>query len=343
MSDLYTIDPMLAKDAHIDRAHYKTLYHESIEQPEAFWNKVSQRLEWFKAPTKIKNVSYQLEDVHIRWFEDGELNASVNCLDRHLTLRGDKTALLFEPDAPDAPSSRITYRELYERVCQLGNALRHLGIEKGDRVTIYLPMIPDAVVAILACARIGAIHSVVFGGFAANSIADRVNDCGSKLIITADEGLRGGRKIPLKANVDAALKIHGTQSVETVLVVRHTGSTINMHTPRDRWFHDLVDIQATECAPERMNAEDSLFILYTSGSTGKPKGVLHTTGGYLVYTSYTHETVFDLRENDIYWCTADIGWITGHSYIVYGPLANGTTVLLFEGTPTTQPCRASGK
>ncbi|AAO29145.1 acetate--CoA ligase [Xylella fastidiosa subsp. fastidiosa] len=333
MSDLYTIDPMLAKDAHIDRAHYKTLYHESIEQPEAFWNKVSQRLEWFKAPTKIKNVSYQLEDVHIRWFEDGELNASVNCLDRHLTLRGDKTALLFEPDAPDAPSSRITYRELYERVCQLGNALRHLGIEKGDRVTIYLPMIPDAVVAILACARIGAIHSVVFGGFAANSIADRVNDCGSKLIITADEGLRGGRKIPLKANVDAALKIHGTQSVETVLVVRHTGSTINMHTPRDRWFHDLVDIQATECAPERMNAEDSLFILYTSGSTGKPKGVLHTTGGYLVYTSYTHETVFDLRENDIYWCTADIGWITGHSYIVYGPLANGTTVLLFEGTP----------
>lgn len=333
MSDLYTIDPMLAKDAHIDRAHYKTLYHESIEQPEAFWNKVSQRLEWFKAPTKIKNVSYQLEDVHIRWFEDGELNASVNCLDRHLTLRGDKTALLFEPDAPDAPSSRITYRELYERVCQLGNALRHLGIEKGDRVTIYLPMIPDAVVAILACARIGAIHSVVFGGFAANSIADRVNDCGSKLIITADEGLRGGRKIPLKANVDAALKIHGTQSVETVLVVRHTGSTINMHTPRDRWFHDLVDIQATECAPERMNAEDPLFILYTSGSTGKPKGVLHTTGGYLVYTSYTHETVFDLRENDIYWCTADIGWITGHSYIVYGPLANGTTVLLFEGPP----------
>lgn len=333
MSDLYTIDPMLAKDAHVDRAHYKTLYHESIEQPEAFWSKVAQRLEWFKVPTKIKNVSYQLEDVHIRWFEDGELNASVNCLDRHLTLRGDKTALLFEPDAPDAPSSRITYRELYERVCQLGNALRHLGIEKGDRVTIYLPMIPDAVVAILACARIGAIHSVVFGGFAANSIADRVNDCGSKLIITADEGLRGGRKIPLKANVDAALKIHGTQSVETVLVVRHTGGTINMHTPRDRWFHDLVDIQATECAPERMNAEDPLFILYTSGSTGKPKGVLHTTGGYLVYTSYTHETVFDLRENDIYWCTADIGWITGHSYIVYGPLANGATVLLFEGTP----------
>ncbi len=271
MSDLYTIDPMLAKDAHVDRAHYKTLYHESIEQPEAFWSKVAQRLEWFKVPTKIKNVSYQLEDVHIRWFEDGELNASVNCLDRHLTLRGDKTALLFEPDAPDAPSSRITYRELYERVCQLGNALRHLGIEKGDRVTIYLPMIPDAVVAILACARIGAIHSVVFGGFAANSIADRVNDCGSKLIITADEGLRGGRKIPLKANVDAALKIHGTQSVETVLVVRHTGGTINMHTPRDRWFHDLVDIQATECAPERMNAEDPFSSSIPPAPQANPK------------------------------------------------------------------------
>ncbi|HHW4680301.1 MAG TPA: acetate--CoA ligase [Xylella taiwanensis] len=331
MADLYPVDPMLAKDAHIDRADYKTLYQESLEQPEAFWSKVAQRLEWFKAPTRIKDVSYRLEDFHIRWFEDGELNASVNCLDRHLTLRGDKTALLFEADTPDALSYHVTYRELYERVCQLGNALRHLGIEKGDRVTIYLPMIPDAVVAMLACARIGAIHSVVFGGFAANSIADRVIDCGSKLIITADEGLRGGRKIPLKANVDAALKINGTQTVETVLVVRHTGGTVNMHIPRDRWFHNVVDIQPTECAPERMNAEDPLFILYTSGSTGKPKGVLHTTGGYLVYTSYTHEAVFDLREDDIYWCTADIGWITGHSYIVYGPLTNGATVLMFEG------------
>ncbi|AXI83770.1 acetate--CoA ligase [Xylella taiwanensis] len=331
MADLYPVDPMLAKDAHVNRADYEALYQQSLEQPEAFWSKVAQRLEWFKVPTRIKDVSYRLEDFHIRWFEDGELNASVNCLDRHLTLRGDKTALLFEPDAPDTSSYRMTYRELYERVCQLGNTLRHLGIEKGDRVTIYLPMIPDAVVAMLACARIGAIHCVVFGGFAANSIADRVIDCGSKLIITADEGLRGGRKIPLKANVDAALKITGTQSVETVLVVRHTGGTVNMHPPRDRWFHNVVDIQPTECAPERMNAEDPLFILYTSGSTGKPKGVLHTTGGYLVYTSYTHEAVFNLHEDDVYWCTADIGWITGHSYIVYGPLANGTTVLLFEG------------
>ncbi len=334
MSDLYTIDPMLAKDAHIDRcALLKRFTTNPSNNQKHSGTKSHSAWSGLKRRPKSKMSATNWKMFTSVGSEDGELNASVNCLDRHLTLRGDKTALLFEPDAPDAPSSRITYRELYERVCQLGNALRHLGIEKGDRVTIYLPMIPDAVVAILACARIGAIHSVVFGGFAANSIADRVNDCGSKLIITADEGLRGGRKIPLKANVDAALKIHGTQSVETVLVVRHTGSTINMHTPRDRWFHDLVDIQATECAPERMNAEDSLFILYTSGSTGKPKGVLHTTGGYLVYTSYTHETVFDLRENDIYWCTADIGWITGHSYIVYGPLANGTTVLLFEGTP----------
>ncbi|HHW4679093.1 MAG TPA: acetate--CoA ligase [Xylella sp.] len=333
MADLYPVDPILAKDAHVTHADYNTLYQESLEQPEAFWSRIAQRLEWFKVPTRIKDVSYQLEDFHIRWFDDGELNASINCLDRHLPLRGDKTALLFEPDAPDTPSYRMTYRELYERVCQLGNALRHLGIGKGDRVTIYLPMIPDAAVAMLACARIGAIHSVVFAGFAANSIADRVIDCGSKLIITADEGLRGGKKIPLKANVDDALKITGTHTIETVLVVRHTGGTVNMHTPRDRWFHNVVDIQATECTPERMNAEDPLFILYTSGSTGKPKGVLHTTAGYLVYTSYTHEIVFDLREHDIYWCTADIGWITGHSYIVYGPLANGTTVLMFEGVP----------
>ncbi|MCF5923576.1 acetate--CoA ligase, partial [Xanthomonas perforans] len=227
----------------------------------------------------------------------------------------------------------VTYRELYERVCKLGNALRNLGVKKGDRVTIYLPMIVDAAVAMLACARIGAVHSVVFGGFAANSIADRVIDCQSKLIITADEGLRGGKKIPLKANVDAALKIPGTDTVETVLVVRHTGGAVEMQAPRDRWFHDVVDGQPAECTPERMNAEDPLFILYTSGSTGKPKGVLHTTAGYLLFASYTHEVVFDLREDDIYWCTADVGWVTGHSYIVYGPLANGATAVMFEGVP----------
>jgi len=304
-----------------------------VTDPDGFWGKAAERLQWMRKPTRIKNVSYDLSDFHIKWFEDGELNASVNCLDRQLETRGDKTALLFEPDGPDSPSYPVTYRELYERVCKLGNALRNLGVKKGDRVTIYLPMIVDAAVAMLACARIGAIHSVVFGGFAPNSIADRVIDCGSKLIITADEGLRGGRRIPLKANVDAALKLPGTNTVETVLVVRHTGGAVDMQAPRDRWFHDVVDSQPATCEPERMNAEDPLFILYTSGSTGKPKGVLHTTGGYLLYAAYTHEAVFDLREDDIYWCTADVGWVTGHSYIVYGPLANGATSLMFEGVP----------
>nr|MBO2467398.1 acetate--CoA ligase [Xanthomonadaceae bacterium] len=333
MSDLYPVKPEFGARARINKDAYQRLYRESIENPEAFWAKAAERLDWFRKPTRIKDVSYRLEDFHIRWFEDGELNASVNCLDRHLATRGDKTAILFEPDDPSAPARKVTYRQLHERVCKLGNALRNLGVGKGDRVTIYLPMIPDAVVAMLACARIGAIHSVVFGGFAPNSIADRVADCGSKLIITADEGLRGGRRIPLKANVDAALKLPGTQSVETVLVVRHTGGAVDMQAPRDRWFHDVVDGQPAECEPERMNAEDPLFILYTSGSTGKPKGVLHTTGGYLLYASYTHEAIFDLREDDIYWCTADVGWVTGHSYIVYGPLANGATALVFEGVP----------
>lgn len=333
MSDIYPIKPDFAAKARIDRAAYQRDYQASIDHPEKFWGQVAERLDWFKKPTRIKDVSYQLDDFHIRWFEDGELNASVNCLDRQLAARGDKTALLFEPDSPDQPSLRVTYRELYERTCKLANALRALGVKKGDRVTIYLPMIPDAAVAMLACARIGAIHSVVFGGFAPNSIADRVADCGSKLIITADEGLRGGKKVPLKANVDAALKLPGTHSVETVLVVRHTGGAVDMQMPRDRWFDAVVDEQPAECEPERMNAEDPLFILYTSGSTGKPKGVLHTTGGYLLYAAYTHEAVFDLREDDIYWCTADVGWVTGHSYIVYGPLANGATSVMFEGVP----------
>ncbi|MES5813339.1 acetate--CoA ligase [Pseudoxanthomonas sp. Soil82] len=333
MSDLYPVKPEFAARARIGKDDYQRLYRESVEDPEGFWRKAAGRLDWFREPTRIKDVSYALDDFRIRWFEDGQLNASVNCLDRQLATRGDKTALLFEPDSPDAPAQKVTYRELYERVCRLGNALRNLGVVKGDRVTIYLPMIPDAVVAMLACARIGAIHSVVFGGFAPNSIADRVADCGSKLVITADEGLRGSKKIPLKANVDAALKLPGTNSVETVLVVRHTGGAVDMQAPRDRWFHDVVDGQPAQCEPERMDAEDPLFILYTSGSTGKPKGVLHTTGGYLLYAAYTHEAVFDLREDDIYWCTADVGWVTGHSYIVYGPLANGATSVVFEGVP----------
>ena len=333
MSDLYPVNPEFAAKARIDRDGYQRAWRESVEQPDKFWGEVARRLDWYTPPTRIKDVSFKLEDFHIRWFADGELNASVNCLDRQLETRGDKTALLFEPDSPEAPAQRITYRELYERTCKLANALRSLGVGKGDRVTIYLPMIPDAAVAMLACARIGAIHSVVFGGFAAHSIADRVADCQSKLIITADEGLRGGKKVPLKANVDAALKMPGTNTVETVLVVRHTGGAVDMQMPRDRWFDAVVDAQPAECEPERMNAEDPLFLLYTSGSTGKPKGVLHTTGGYLLFASYTHEAVFDLREDDIYWCTADVGWVTGHSYIVYGPLANGATSVMFEGVP----------
>ncbi|MCH2092888.1 MAG: acetate--CoA ligase [Pseudoxanthomonas sp.] len=333
MTDLYPVKPEFAAKARITREQYLRDYQASIDDPDAFWGQAAERLQWFRKPTQVKDVSYALDDFHIRWFADGELNASVNCLDRQLAERGDKVALLFEPDGPDSPSYGVTYRELYERTCRLANALRALGVQKGDRVTIYLPMIPDAAVAMLACARIGAIHSVVFGGFAPNSIADRVADCGSKLIITADEGLRGDRKVPLKANVDAALKLPGTNSVETVLVVRHTGGAVDMQMPRDRWFDAVVDAQPAECEPERMNAEDPLFILYTSGSTGKPKGVLHTTGGYLLYAAYTHEAVFDLREDDIYWCTADVGWVTGHSYIVYGPLANGATSVMFEGVP----------
>jgi len=331
--DFYPVDPATAARANLDRAGYARDYVASIADPGAFWAQQAKRLDWERLPTRIKDVSFNASDFCIRWFDDGELNASVNCLDRHLATQGDTTALVFEPDDPATPAERISYRELHARVCRLANALRNLGVGKGDRVTIYLPMIPEAVVAMLACARIGAIHMVVFGGFAPNSIADRVADCNSKLIITADEGLRGGKKVPLKANVDAALKLPGTNAVETVLVVRHTGAAVDMQMPRDRWFDAVVDGQPVECEPERMNAEDPLFILYTSGSTGKPKGVLHTTGGYLLWSAYTHALSFDLKPDDVYWCTADIGWVTGHSYIVYGPLANGCTGVLFEGVP----------
>ena len=332
-ASVYPIDEAFAAQSRYTRDAYDSQYAESIRDPDAFWGRIAQRLDWFTPPTKIKNVSYDLADFRIKWYEDGELNASVNCLDRHLATRGDKTALLFEHDDPNLPAEPITYRELHARVCRLANALRNLGVKKGDRITIYLPMIPEAIVSMLACARVGAIHSVVFGGFAPNSIADRIADCTSKLVITSDEGLRGGKKIPLKANVDAALKLPGTNSVETVLVVRHTGAAVDMQMPRDRWYDAVVEGQPETCEPERMNAEDPLFILYTSGSTGKPKGVLHTTGGYLTYAAFTHEAVFDLREDDVYWCTADVGWVTGHSYIVYGPLANGATALVFEGVP----------
>ena len=330
---VYPVPEAFAASARFRREDYDREYAAVLSDPEAFWARVAQRLDWFKPPTKIKDVSYHLDDFHIRWFEDGELNVSVNCLDRHLAARGDKTALIFEPDDPAKPAQRITYRELHARVCKLANALRKLGVNKGDRVTIYLPMTPDAVVAMQACARIGAIHSVVFGGFSPNSIADRIADCSSKLVITADEGLRGGKTVPLKANVDAALKMPGTNSVETVLVVRHTGGAVDMQMPRDRWYDAVVDDQPAECAPERMNAEDPLFILYTSGSTGKPKGVLHTSAGYLLGAKLSSKYVFDLKENDLYFCSADIGWITGHSYVVYGLLSNGATVFMYEGAP----------
>ena len=331
--EIHPVPSAFAATARTSAADYQRLYSESIRDPDAFWGDIAQRIDWMHAPTQVKDVSFALEDFRIRWYADGTLNVSVNCVDRHLATRGDKTALICEADDPAHPGEHLTYRQLHARVCRLANALRNLGVVKGDRITIYLPMIAEAVVAMLACARIGAVHSVVFGGFAPQSIADRIGDCASKLVITADEGRRGGRVVPLKANVDAALRLPGTNSVETVLVVRHTGAAIDMQMPRDRWIHAVVDGQPDDCTPEVMDAEDPLFILYTSGSTGKPKGVLHTTGGYLVYAAYTHEQVFDLREDDIYWCTADVGWITGHSYIVYGPLANGATSVVFEGVP----------
>jgi acetyl-CoA synthetase len=318
--------------ARISARDYERLYEESLQDPEGFWGRVAERLSWFRKPTRIKDVSFEAADFRIRWYEDGLLNVAVNCLDRHLGERADKTAILWEGDDP-AQSRRISYRELHDEVCKLANALRRLGVRKGDRVTLYLPMIPEAAYAMLACARIGAIHSVVFGGFSPDSLAGRIADCGSKLVITADEGVRGGKAVPLKANVDEALKRPGATCVETVLVVRRTGGAVPMQMPRDRWYEAVVEGQPTHCEPEHMHAEDPLFILYTSGSTGKPKGVLHTTGGYLVYASYTHECVFDLRDDDVYWCTADVGWVTGHSYLVYGPLANGATTVMFEGVP----------
>ncbi len=321
--------PQFAAKAYVDQAKYRQMYQASIDDPVAFWAEHGKRVDWIVPYTQVKDVDYT-GDVRIRWFHDGVLNVSANCIDRHLAKRGDQTAIIWEGDDP-AESKHITYREMHAQVCRLANALKAQGVKKGDRVTIYLPMIPEAAYAMLACARIGAIHSVVFGGFSPDSLVNRIEDCGSSIVITADEGLRGGRKVPLKANADAALK--KCPDVKTVIVVKRTGGTIDWVAGRDVWYHDICAQAAADCPPEPMNAEDPLFILYTSGSTGKPKGVLHTSGGYLVFTAMTHQYVFDYHDGDIYWCTADVGWVTGHSYIVYGPLANGATTLMFEGIP----------
>ncbi len=329
---IYVVPDRFAGATTIGPADYGREYARSVGAPEEYWAEVARRIDWLRLFTRVKDTSFAVDDCHIRWFEDGQLNVSSNCLDRHLAARGDKTAIIWEGDDPKL-AERLTYRQLHERVCQCANALRSLGVVKGDRVTIYLPMIPEIAIAMLACARIGAIHSVVFAGFSPEALGGRIADCDSSVVITADEGLRGGKRVPLKKNVDGALSIKGTECVRHVLVVRRTGVRVPMYAPRDRWFDDLVSAQSTACPAEVMDAEDPLFILYTSGSTGKPKGVLHTTGGYIVFAAHTHQCVFDLREDDVYWATADIGWVTGHSYIVYGPLANGATTVMFEGVP----------
>ncbi|WP_421864366.1 acetate--CoA ligase [Parvibaculum sp.] len=328
--DVIPVPAEWKKRAIIDAEKYRTMYEASISDPENFWRREGLRIDWMKPYTKVKDTSFDPHNVSIKWFEDGTLNASVNCVDRHLAERGDQVAIIWEGDEPSDQKS-ITYKELHEEVCRFANVLKARGVKKGDRVTIYMPMIPEAAYAMLACARIGAIHSIVFGGFSPDSLAGRIVDCTSNCVITADEGVRGGRKIPLKANTDEALK--KCPDVKSVIVVKRTGGAVDMEAGRDVWYEEEAAKVSADCAPEEMNAEDPLFILYTSGSTGKPKGVLHTTGGYMVYASMTHKYVFDYQDGDIYWCTADVGWVTGHSYIVYGPLANGATTLMFEGIP----------
>jgi len=332
MSDnqLFTPSAEIAKHAHIDDAGYQAMYQRSITDSDSFWAEHGKRIDWIKPYSKISSVSYQKADLQIKWYEDGTLNAAANCLDRHLAEKGDQTAIIWEGDEPDQ-HKHISYKELHAEVCRFANALRARGIKKGDRVTIYMPMIPEAAVAMLACARIGAIHSVVFGGFSPEALAGRINDCDSNCVITADEGVRGSKIIPLKANTDKALE--SCPDCTSCFVVRRTGNNVEMQDGRDIWYHEAIADMSDDCPAEEMSAEDPMFILYTSGSTGKPKGVLHTTGGYMVYASMTHQYVFDYHDGDIYWCTADVGWVTGHSYILYGPLANGATTLMFEGVP----------
>jgi acetyl-CoA synthetase len=328
---VYKPSKSFVSSANLTLEKYNDMYNSSLENPEKFWGEHGKRLKWITEYTKVKNVSWNKEDLNIEWYSDGTLNVSENCIDRHLDERGDKVAIIWEADEPNQ-SIKLTYKQLYTQVCRFSNVLKNNGVLKGDRVTIYMPMIPEAAIAMLACARIGAIHSVVFAGFSPEALAGRIKDCGSNFVITADEGLRGTKKIPLKANCNVACDIAGI--VKKVLTIRRTGKEIEMLAGRDVWLHDELKGAADSCAPEPMNSEDPLFILYTSGSTGAPKGVLHTSGGYLVWASMTHEYVFDIKENDVYWCSADVGWVTGHTYIIYGPLANGTTTVLYEGVPT---------
>ena len=332
MSDkLFKVPADWAKNSYVNQSSYEAKYKESVNNNEKFWADEGKRIHWFKPYTKIKEVIYSTKKVSIKWFHDGTTNVSYNCIDRHLPKRAKQTAIIFEGDDPKE-SKNITYQELSDEVCKLANGLKEIGIKKGDRVTIYMPMVPEGVYAMLACTRIGAIHSVVFGGFSPDSIVNRILDCKSEFVITADEGLRGQKVIPLKKNIDEALK--KCPDVKKCIVLKRTGGNVPFDSKRDVWYHELTSKMSTTCKPEEMNAEDPLFILYTSGSTGKPKGVLHTTGGYLVYASMTHQYIFDYKDGDIYWCTADIGWVTGHSYIVYGPLSNGATTLVFEGVPS---------
>jgi acetyl-CoA synthetase len=330
VSTIHPVAPEWAARAYVDAAGYAEKYRRSIEDPQAFWREETARLDWIKPWAQLSKSSFDEADFGIEWFSDGTLNVSQNCLDRHLPTRGDTVAIIWEGDDP-SQQRKLTYRELHEEVCRFANALKALGARRGERVTIYLPMIPEAAIAMLACARIGAIHSVVFGGFSPEALAGRIQDCDSRIVVTADAGMRGGKQVPLKANVDAALV--AAPSVQSVLVVRHVGNTVTMQDGRDHWWHEARGAASAECPPEEMGAEDPLFILYTSGSTGKPKGVLHTTGGYLTWAAMTHHYVFDYRPGEVYWCAADVGWVTGHSYVVYGPLANGATQIMFEGVP----------
>lgn len=326
----YPAPTEIAAKAHVDNDKYLAMYEQSVSDPSGFWGEHGKRIDWIKPFSMVKNTSYDPDNVSIKWFEDGTLNVCVNCVDRHLEARGNQTAIIWEGDSPDE-ALHITYKELHDKVSRLANVMKAQGVEKGDRICIYMPMIPEAAYAMLASARIGAVHSIVFGGFSPDSLANRVQDSECKLVVTSDEGLRGGRKVPLKANADKALET--CPSVTSMIVVKRTGGDVDWVDGRDIWYHEAIDAVSPDCPPEEMSAEDPLFILYTSGSTGKPKGVLHTSGGYLVYASMTHQYVFDYHEGDIYWCTADVGWVTGHSYIVYGPLANGATTLMFEGVP----------